>query len=468
MNVQVTFTDSEAALYGCLDSLGLMQSSADHSIDTGTTVTHSFLHFTIQEFLAAYHLSKQPAQVQELFLETHQSDSRFHMLINFLFGLNTSIVHNFAPSADMSKSVRQIHWFFEAQSPKALFNCFGTLRVCYVSLNATSFDLYALSYCLCYCKCTWKITASLSSLSSSYHVKTDFTCRGEINTLKLTDVTCSALKTFFSLPKALFSKLERLEIHSKEDIDCVVTGILKSGLLPCTYLRKFGLRNPHVRFPVTATVDTLCTSFPKLNAIGFGNSLVTSSDMSKICHYIVSSTCSSKFELVFYRNNFLEDSLQILISAIACCKSLDALYLSCIGNQLSLTNIEMLSIALSTNTSLTTLKLYNCSITGEGAEVLASGLEENKTLAALDLGDNDIDKSGAAAIARMLEVNNSMKKLYLTQNKLIGTEGAIRLINALEQNKTLEILHLSPESEPIEYGSVLLKHIRRQKRISFL
>ena len=40
LTVQVTFTDSEAALYGCLDSLGLMQSSADLSVDTGTTVTH--------------------------------------------------------------------------------------------------------------------------------------------------------------------------------------------------------------------------------------------------------------------------------------------------------------------------------------------------------------------------------------------------------------------------------------------
>ena len=59
LNIQVTFNDSEAALYGCLDSLGLMQSSADLSIDAGTTNTHSFLHFTIQEFLAAYHLSKQ-------------------------------------------------------------------------------------------------------------------------------------------------------------------------------------------------------------------------------------------------------------------------------------------------------------------------------------------------------------------------------------------------------------------------
>ena len=468
VNIQVTFTDSEAALYGCLDSLGLMQSSADLSIDTGTTVTHSFLHFTIQEFLAAYHLSNQQAQVQELFLETHQSDSRFHMLINFLFGLNSSIAHNFVPSVDMSKCIRQIHWFFEAQSPKALLNYFGTVRVRYVSLNATSFDLYALSYCLCHSKCTWKITASLSSLSSLYHIKTDYPCKGEINSLTLTAVTCSALEIFFSLPKALFSKLERLEITSKEDIDCVVAGILKSGLLPCTHLRQFGLRNLGVQFSVTATVDTLCTLFPRLNAIGLVNSLVTSSDMTRICQYITSSKCSPRFELVLNRNVFLEDSLQILISAIACCKSLDTLYLSHIGNQLSLTNIEMLSIALSTNTSLTTLKLYSCSITGEGAEVLASGLEENKALAELDLCSNDIDKTGATAIATMLEQNISLKKLNLANNKLIRTDGALRLINALEQNKTLEKLHLPLESEPIEYGSILLEHIREQNRILFL
>ncbi len=74
LTVQVTFTDSEAALYECFDFLGLMQSSTELSINTSTTVSHSFLHFTIQEFLAAYHLSKQPSKVQELFLEVQSKD----------------------------------------------------------------------------------------------------------------------------------------------------------------------------------------------------------------------------------------------------------------------------------------------------------------------------------------------------------------------------------------------------------
>ena len=68
LTVQVTFTDSEAALYGCQDSLGLMQSSADLSIYTGTNVTHSFLHFTIQEFLAAYHLENTSTFYHSIFI----------------------------------------------------------------------------------------------------------------------------------------------------------------------------------------------------------------------------------------------------------------------------------------------------------------------------------------------------------------------------------------------------------------
>ncbi len=93
LTVQVMFTDSEAALYDCFDFLGLMQSSTELTINTGTTVSHSFLHFTIQEFLAAYHLSKQPSQVQELFLEVHSKDPQFFMLITFLVGLNSSVLH---------------------------------------------------------------------------------------------------------------------------------------------------------------------------------------------------------------------------------------------------------------------------------------------------------------------------------------------------------------------------------------
>ena len=71
-----------------------MQSSADLSIDTGTTVTHSFLHSTIQEFLAAYHLSNESDEFQKFFIEINNGDAQLDLLIKSLVGLSFKAVMN--------------------------------------------------------------------------------------------------------------------------------------------------------------------------------------------------------------------------------------------------------------------------------------------------------------------------------------------------------------------------------------
>lgn len=55
VNSQVTFPEED--LPSGLDTLGLMQSSMELHIDAGAKTSFNFLHLTIQEFLAAYHIS---------------------------------------------------------------------------------------------------------------------------------------------------------------------------------------------------------------------------------------------------------------------------------------------------------------------------------------------------------------------------------------------------------------------------
>ena len=261
----------------------------------------------------------------------------------------------------------------------------------------------------------------------------------------------------------LFSKIHSLCVVSICDIDSSLTEILKSDLVPS--LQGFHFSSPHT---VTASLTALCSSFPDLMSIGFGGS-VTSSDILQLCQYITSPARSAKstpLELVLQNMLFAEDSLSLLISAVACSISLTHL---CIRHSsVSLGELEMFAVALSSNCTLKRLALSHCCINGEGAEILASGLEENKTLIEIHLSSNNINTNGAAALGSMLEVNKSLKKLNLSNNRLIGTEGALRLINALEQNKTLNKIILPSECEPVEYGSILLEHIQRENRVLFI
>ena len=469
LNIQVTFTDSEATLYGCLDSLGLMQSSAELSIDTGTTVTHSFLHFTIQEFLAAYHLSKQPAQVQELFLQTHMKEE-FHVLLKFSIGLNSSILNAYNRLIKVSSGVTTtlLHWLYESQSPEDVCRFLGNSCVHYwCSYRARALDLHALSYCLCHSNCIWSLSLNLESLTSVYHTDQPFS--GKIKDLDIVQATVQGLKMFFSLPKHLLSGLQTLSIVTNTDttsIDPLMAQVLTSGVL--SNLRKFSYCS---RFSTISLVLSSLLTCPNLSCIEFRSTVLTSSSIINLCQFIAShgSNSSSELSLVLRANNFVGDSLQYLISSLAwnCSQSLVHLNLS--RNELQTIEVEMLSIALSTNSVLKTLILISCGFNGETVELLASGLEENSGLVELDLSLNSmIDLKGATALARMLTVNICLKRLHLQQNKLIGSEGALRLINAVESNSCLEKISLSSSCEPIEFRTILIKNIRESGRVDFL
>ena len=466
LTVQVTFTDSEAALYGCLDSLGLMQSSADLSIDTGTTVTHSFLHFTIQEFLAAYHLSLQSLETQVLFYETHTDDPQFAILLGFLIGLNSQLLQNVTCSVSTIDSSR-LHWLHESQSPKDVAHFLGNGLITFRKyFNVSPFDIYTLTYCLCHSNCKWKLALDLEKLTSVFpgqsHDSASYS--GWIDKLVIGYTTGNGLERFFSLPQILFTKLRQLTFYgsvSTSVTTIAVTNSIKNRMF--SSLVEFGVVYESGFCGVGDLVNALQVFCPRLTTFCTQGSVFTPSDMLPLCKYISSSTCLSELSLVY--SDFQEDTLQLLISAITCAKSLISLEL--LFNQLSQSDVEMLSVALSAKSTLKILILKSCSIDGEGAKQLVTGLKDNHVLEEMYLEGNDIDTNGAAALSELLVVNTSLKKLDLRYNKSIGAEGAIKLIKALEHNNTLQTLCLPPECEPIEYRSVLMDKIRKSGRVKF-
>ena len=469
LTVQVTFTDSEAALYGCLDSLGLMQSSADLSIDTGTTVTHSFLHFTIQEFLATYHLSLQSLETQALFYETHSIDPQFAVLLGFLIGLNSQLLKK-VKCPDSNIDFSHLHWLHESQSPKDVAHFLGNGLITFIKyFNVSPFDIYTLTYCLCHSNCEWELGLSLEKLTSVFpsqnRLSDSASYSGWIDRLIIGHVTDSALERFFSLPHILFSKLHHLVLYgsgSTSVMATLVANLIKKG--NCPNLKEFCMAHESGFSGVGDIVDALQVSCPCLTTFIIRRSMFTPSDMLPLCKFISSSAHLAGLSLM--KSEFQEDTLQVLISAVPCAKSLIDLELS--FNQLPQSDVEMLSVALSANPTLKILKLKSCSIDGEGAEHLATGIEDNHVLKEVYLDSNDIDTKGAAALSEMLVVNTSLKILSLQLNESIGVEGAIKFLNALEHNNTLQTLCLPAECEPVEYRSFLMDKIRKGGRVEFI
>ena len=228
LTVQVTFTDSEAALYGCQDSLGLMQSSADLSIYTGTNVTHSFLHFTIQEFLAAYHLSLQSLDTQALFYETHSIDPQFAVLLGFLIGLNSQLLQNVTCS-DSTIDSSHLHWLHESQSPKDVAHFLGNGVITFINYDIimSPFDIYTLTYCLCHSNCKWELSLLLDKLTTVFQTQKSDSASysGWIDTLVIGYERGNGLEIFFSLPQILFSKLHYLVLWSSGSTSVMATAV---------------------------------------------------------------------------------------------------------------------------------------------------------------------------------------------------------------------------------------------------
>ena len=98
------------------------------------------------------------------------------------------------------------------------------------------------------------------------------------------------------------------------------------------------------------------------------------------------------------------------------------------------------------NTRLKVLNISWCNIQSSDSVHLAKALEENTTtqLQTLVWG-NPIGSEGAVAFACMLKKNQCLKKLYVHNDSV---EGALKLMESLKHNTTLEKLWLSSRYKP--------------------
>ena len=98
-NQQIIFTEEDIlaehdiSLANDNQTLGLMQTATELYFDTGAKKTFNFLHLTIQEFLAAYHILSFTTDVQIKWLRDNTSDKHFEhsnqgTVLKFLAGLS--------------------------------------------------------------------------------------------------------------------------------------------------------------------------------------------------------------------------------------------------------------------------------------------------------------------------------------------------------------------------------------------
>ena len=173
---QVIFSD----LPDDFDSLGLMQGVPELYVDEGTALSYNFLHLTIQEFLAALHLSQQSTEQQVEMFTLYQNTSSYKMILKFMAGLTSlegfsedalfsilqernefdEVYITYLGSIRLSKdeyikiSVDGSHFLFEGRKMNILPT---QSKACFTVLWLSPIDSYILGCMLAHTVCQWKI-----------------------------------------------------------------------------------------------------------------------------------------------------------------------------------------------------------------------------------------------------------------------------------------------------------------------
>ena len=146
------------------ESLGLMQCVPELYVDQGTVVSYNFLHLTLQEFMAAFHVSIMTSDMQ---IEHFSSVENTSMLLAFTAGLTKLnyeeeklvIFRRF--TIDGINKMSFLHWLFESQNTTLLQDlCNDSIQVNNAVFDIGSrgkFEYYVLGYCVSQSNSKWDI-----------------------------------------------------------------------------------------------------------------------------------------------------------------------------------------------------------------------------------------------------------------------------------------------------------------------
>ena len=197
-SLQLVFTDDDV-ISESFQHLGLMNEVKEMYVCEGARTSYSFLHLSIQEFLAAWHVSIHPELssmvCSSIIYPTPYDGNNIHphleMFVRFLFGIFGPIASEIDILLEVGKAINididLFHCLYEAQKPEivsmVLVKSSGSIGV------DTPLDLYVFGYILVHAPISWEvyIYTSLEMLISSLadHASPCHKILGSISTLTL-------------------------------------------------------------------------------------------------------------------------------------------------------------------------------------------------------------------------------------------------------------------------------------------
>ena len=485
------------------DPLGLMQTCPELYVDRGASVSYNFLHLTVQEYLAAYHISQQSRDEQVAFMKNYIFE--MVVVVRFLAGLTElgrdlwDVVKEFASKDKLSINttflskeenfikLEILHLLFESQNSSAITSALGSDCVCFECVRGQQpFDWYVLGYCIAHSSCNWKLELDECELESVELF---------LKALNLQQDQCQLSPTGKIKEMLLGYKEIRLSDEHKHAVDLLVNCMLQllvfhnlthlhlvnSGLTSetCNLLSKHTDLLQHLEYlnlnnsynigkGGAVNLITSLTKFSTIRELHLRYTFIGFEDCKALSELLATSKYITVLDIRGQDDVRLSpDSVQCIIDGLSHNTSLETLDMSV--SKFSSENLLHLASVLRVNTRLKELNIMWCNIQSSDSVHLAKALEENTTtqLQTLELEANPIGSEGAVALANMLATNKSLTELYMRGCSIHG-EGAVAFASMLKKNQSLKTLYLSDHSVGVEGALELIESLKHNTTLEEL
>ena len=447
MKQQLTFSSADVGGV----TLGLMESVKELYRGQDAELSYHFIHLTLQEFLAAYHITQLPLHTQQQLIIEHVKVGHLSVVMKFYFGLskfNTFTTEMIREHISDYESAAVYHWMYEGGDTEAVSNLLASRESIKVSSSHewSPLDYYVVGHSIAYSQSKWELNFILSymgnegieMLSKGLMKMRAVTWKGEITRADFEGCDIHSIEHFLNIPHPIVQKFIEMDLGNNK-LDVISSTLLSHALTSLRTLTLYscGITSEGaVQLSAGLAVNKSLTRLElKENPIGdigaasIGNTIKTNA----VLEHLEIGDCEITSE----------GAVQ-LSAGLAVNKSLTSLGLW--GNPIGDIGAASICDVIKTNAVLEHLNIGYCEITSQGCIHIAAALSENSTLLRLEMEGNAIGVEGAKAMSEMLEKNISLKILFLHDDDSYE-EGVDVILSSLQQNTSLTALWLSSKHE---------------------
>ena len=385
-----------------LNTLGLMQKESQVLVsEGGDAFAYSFLHLTIQEFLAAYHIHLMaPREIQKHF-DIYNRVIALSVMMLFLAGLTRlrSVSLYVPPDISHLNIFHQLYETKHDERIRAILSIQDKARkVSRVLPIPNTQEMYLLGYCIALSQCSWQLTFTLRHITDEHFdmfisglTNKDIQPRYHIEDINvsLNPLGNKGIISLLNLPQHVLNNLLSLRLRGIDvDVGCMDELVKKWPHL-CK-LQKMVFRNNHFK---SGEQEPLIAAICQSNIIQ---------------HVSFSSLSPNECSML------LNDSKSICTLEIC---------------QLSPSSVEAVVTCLSSASNLETLQIYQSEVKADFITYLPTTLPSSH-LKSLEFINCAIDSVTVRIIADAVKRTSSLEKLNLSEN-LIDDEGGHYLADIL-------------------------------------